>query len=422
MALVEGCRHEVEISVPVSDVEQETERVVAELQKKVRLPGFRPGKAPASLVRSKFQSEIRQDVIEHLVPKHFRKQAEQDNLQIVGQPNVSDVHFHAGEPLRFKVEFEVAPQIELGEYRGVVVEYAEPVVTDEDVEQRLNQLRDQKAEYVNQEPRPVEDGDFAVISLKSIAGVAEPVEQDELMLHVGSTDTLPAFTENLRGMTPGDEKDISISYPEDYGQEKLAGKTVEFHVVLKAVRKKELPEANDDFARDLGDFQTLDELRETIRQQTFREREHRAQHDAKQKIVEKLIDAHDFPVPEAFIDRQIEITLEQQFRQLRAQGLDPRQLNLDWNKIKESQRERALREVKGSLLIEKIADRESVEVLNEEVDREVQRIAKQQREPVAATRMKLEKDGTLRRIASAIRTDKTLAWLFEHARKEAPAA
>ena len=395
--------------------------MISELQKKVRLPGFRPGKAPASLVRSKFQTEIRQDVIENLVPKHFRKQAEQDNLQIVGQPNVSDVHFHKGEPLRFKVEFEVAPQIELGEYRGITVEYAEPVVTDEDVEQRLNQLRDQKAEYINQDPRPVEDGDFAVISLKSISGVAEPVEQDELMLHVGSPETLAAFTENLRGMSPGDEKDVSITYPEDYGQEKLAGKTVDFHVVLKAVRKKELPEANDDFARDLGDFQTLDELKETIRQQTFREREHRAQHDAKQKIVEKLIDTHDFPVPGAFIDRQIEITLEQQFRQLAAQGIDPRQLNLDWNKLKEAQRDRATREVKGSLLVEKIADRESVEVLSEEVDREVQRIAKQQREPVAATRMKLEKDGTLRRIASAIRTEKTLSWLFEHARKEAPA-
>jgi trigger factor len=421
LALVEGCKHELEITVPVEEVDQETDRVVSGLQKKVRLPGFRPGKAPASLVRSKFESEIRKDVLENLVPKYFRRRADEDNLQVVGQPSVSDVHFHKGEPLKFKIEFEVAPKIELGEYRGVTVPYAEPQVTPQDVDARLDQVRDQKAEYVNQDPRPVEDGDYAVISLKSIAGVAEPVEQDELMLHVGDPDTLPAFTETLRGMTPGEEKDFSITYPEDYGQEKLAGKTVQFHATLKAIRKKEVPEANDDFARDMGDFQTLEEFKETIRQQIFREREHRAQQEAKQKLVDQLVEAHDFPVPEAYIERQIENYLESQFRTLASQGIDPRQLNLDWNKIKESQRDRAVREVKGSLLIDRVADRETIEVTNEDLDREVQRIAKQQREPVASLRMKLEKDGTLRRIASAIRSEKTLSWLFENARKEAPA-
>jgi trigger factor len=421
LALVEGCKHELEITVPLEEVDQETERVIAGIQKKVKLPGFRPGKAPAGLVRSKFDSEIRQDVVENLVPKAFRKKAEEDNLVPVGQPNVTDIHFHKGEPLRFKVEFEVAPQIELGEYRGITVPYAEPEVTPEDVQQRIDQLRDQKAEYINQEPRPIQDGDFAVISLKSISGVAEPVEQDELMLHVGDPDTLPAFTENLRGMSPGDEKDISITYPEDYGQEKLAGKTVEFHVAVKAIRSKELPEGNDEFARDLGDYKTLDELKETIRQTIFREREHRAQQDAKEKIVDKLVETHDFPIPEAFVDRQIEINLEQQLRGLAAQGIDPRQLKLDWNKIKESQRDRALKDVKASLLLGKVADRESVEVTNDEVDREVQRIAKQQREPIAVVRPKLEKDGTIGRIAAHIRTEKTLNLLFEHARKEAPA-
>ena len=421
MALVEGCKHELEITVPIEEVDQETDRVVADIQKKVKLPGFRPGKAPASLVRSKFAAEVRQDVLENLMPKFFRKAAEEDHLQVVGQPNVSDVHFHAGEPLHFKVTFEVAPVIELGEYRGVTVPYAEPVVTDEDVEKRLEQLRDQKADYVNLDPRPVESGDYAVISLKSISGVAEPVQQDELMLHVGDADTLPAFTENLTGMTPGEEKDISITYPEDYGQEKLAGKTVEFHLVLKGLRKKELPEANDEFARDLGDFQTLDELKETIRQQTFREREYHAQQDAKQKIVDKLVETHNFAIPEAFVDRQIEANLETQFRQLASQGIDPRQLKLDWNKIREAQHDRAAKEVRGSLLVEKVGDVESIEVTNEEVDREVHRLAKQQREPVASFRAKLEKDGAIRRIAGAIRTDKTLAWLFENARKEAPA-
>ena len=421
MALVEGCKHELEIVVPVEEVESETDRVVANIQKKVRLPGFRPGKAPASLVRTKFESEIRQDVLDNLMPKHFRKRSEAENLIPVGQPAATEVHYHKGEPLRFKVAFEVAPAIELGEYRGVTVQYGEPIVTEEDVDKRLNEIRDQKAEYINLDPKPIEDGEFAVISLKSVSGVDQPVEQDELMLHVGDPDTLPVFTETLRGASPGDEKDFSVTYPEDYGQEKLAGKTIGFHAVVKAVRRKELPEANDEFARDVGDYQSLEELKETIRKGIFREREGQAQQQAKEMIVDHLVASHDFPVPEAFIDRQIEMNLEQQFRGLAAQGIDPRQLKLDWEKIKEAQRERATKDVKASLLLGKIADREAIQVGNDEVDREVSRIAKQQREAVAVVRPKLEKDGTLNRIAAQIRTEKTLSLLFEQARKDAAA-
>ncbi len=421
LALLEGCKHEFEITIPVQEIDKETERVVADIQKKVRLPGFRPGKAPASLVRTKFEPEIRKDVLENLVPKFFRQKMEQDNLQVVGQPSISDVHFHKGEPIRFKAEFEVAPEIELGEYRGITVPYAEPVVTEQDVEERLNRIRDQKAEYVNIDPRPLEDGDYAVISLKSTSGVETPVEQDELVLHIGGEETFPAFTENLRGASPGDERDFSISYPEDYGETKLAGKTVEFHATVKALRRKELPEANDEFARDLGDFQTLEELKEKIRKTIFHERETLSQQQAKDKIVKQLVETHNFPIPEAFLERQMEVQLENQVRQLVAQGLDPRTLKVDWAKVKEAQRDQAVTDVKASLLLEKIADREAIEVMRDEVDREVQRIAKQRREPVAAVRQTLEKDGTVRRIAAHIRTEKTLSLLFEHARKEAPA-
>lgn len=420
MALVEGCKHEIEVTIPVQDVNKETERVVSDLSKKVRLAGFRPGKAPTSIVRTKFQQEIRKELLDHLLPKFFRQKVEEENLQVVGQPSVTDVHFHEGEPIRFKAHFEVAPEIELGEYRGVTVPYREPVVIDQDVQDRLNQLRDQKAEYVNIDPWPIEDGDYAVVSLRSTGGVEAPVEQDELVLHIGSQETFPAFTEALRGSSPGEEKDFSITYPEDFGQPKLAGKTVDFHAVVKAIRRKELPEPNDEFARDLGDFQTLDELNDTIRKTIFRERELRAQQEAKDAVVRKLVETHEFPIPEAFLDRQIEAQLETELRQLAGQGVDPRKLNVDWEKVKEAQRPKATTDVKASLLLDKIADRESIEVLQDEVDREVQRIAKQRREPVAAVRQALEKDGSIRRIVGHIRTEKTLNLLFETARKEAP--
>ena len=263
MALLEGCKHSLEISVPVAEVESETERAVEDVRKRARLPGFRPGKAPASLIKKQFGSDIKQKVLETVIPKFLYKQIESENLNVVGTPDVKDVHFHDGEPLRFKAEFEVVPEIELNEYKGIEVPYHDPVVTDEDVNKRIDEIREQKAQYINVDPRPLENGDHAVVALESISGVeGEPVKQDEMTLHVGSEDTFQAFTDNLRGLSPDDEKDFEVTYPENYGSERLAGKTVKFHAVVKGLRRKELPEVDDEFAQELGDYRTVDELRE----------------------------------------------------------------------------------------------------------------------------------------------------------------
>ena len=417
--LVEGCKHALEISVPVAEVDKETERAAVQLQGKVRLPGFRPGKAPLSIVKTRFAGDIRQEVLDALVPRFLQAAVEKENLHLVGRPGISDVHFHAGEPLSFKAEFEVAPTFELGEYRGVTITYNEPEVTEADVDARVEQIRDQKAQYVNEEPRALADGDYAVVSLESLEGVAEKVSQDELMLKIGDEATMKEFSENLRGASPEDVREFTVTYPEDYDRPSLAGKTVKFRAVVKAVRRKDLPELNDEFAKDLGDFQTLEELKETIRKSIQQEREHRAQDEAKNQLIDQLVDAHDFPVPDAYIDRQIEINVENQLRSLAAQGVDPKQIKLDWEKVRESQKDRAVRDVKASLILDKIGEREAIGPTQEEVDREVQRIARQQREAAAVTRAKLQKEGGLARIAGHIRTDKTLSFLFEHARKEA---
>jgi len=415
-----SCKRTLEIAVPVEAVEQETERVIETLKQRVRLPGFRPGKAPTGLVRTRFAGEIREDVIKSLVPKHFHKVVEDQDLHVVGTPDITDVHFHAGEPLKFKAAFEVAPEFELKDYLGLTVAYREPEVTGEQVAERLEGLREQKAEFVNVDPRPVADGDYAVISLEAVGPAAEGIgKQDELTVHIGGEDTLEAFSTNLRGGTPGDEKEFDVTYPEDYGDPKLGGKTIRFRVNLKGIRRKELPELNDVFAADAGDFQSLEELRDEIRKSLQRETEFLASQEAKKKLVEQLVAMHEFPVPEAFLERQIEMQVEQYLRSLAARGEDLSKVKLDWEKIRESQRERAALDVKASLLLERIADRETIEVTNEEMDRELQRIARQGREPVAAVRKRLEEDGGLRRIASRIRTDKTLNLLFEQARKVA---
>ena len=417
--LIEGCKHELEITVPVDEIAKETERVIAEIQKKVKLPGFRPGKVPTNIVQTRFAPQVRQDVLENLIPKYLQKRFEQDDLKVVGRPNVTDVHFEKGEPLRFKAEFEVAPAVELGEYRGVTVHYSEPEVKDEDVAKRLEELREQKAQYITVDPRPAADGDYCLVSLDSVRGVDSPMHQDEMLLHVADPDTMPEFTEALRGMSPDEEKEFDVSYPGDYASEKLAGKTVCFRMKLKAIRSKELPELNDEFAKDLGDFNTLDELRDAVHNSLFREREHAAQQAAKAELVDELVKAHDFPVPEAYIDRQIENMLRSDARQWEAQGVDLSKLKVDWNKLKESQRPKAVHDLKGTLLLDKIAERESINATQDEVDREVQAIARQEREPVAAMRRKLEKSGTMGQIVSHIRSQKTLTFLFEQARKVA---
>jgi trigger factor len=423
MPLVEGCKHEVEIIVPVEDVNKETEHVLEEVRKKANLPGFRPGKVPVSIIKTRFRDAIRQDVLEHILPKAFRKRADEEQWKVVGTPNVTDIEFNDGEPLKFKAEFELAPDFEVNNYRGVEVEYAEPVVTDEDVDKRIGEIRERKAEYVNEDPRPLVDGDHTVISIESVAGVdGDPVRSEEMPLQLGNSETMPEFTENLRGMSPDEEKEFDVKYPEDYGSDKLAGKTITFRAKVKAVRRKELPELNDEFARDLGDYQTFDELRESIRKVIFAEREYAAQQESKGKIVETLVKSHEFPVPQAYVDYQIENNVRRSLQEITGrEDMDLRSLNLDWNKLREQQGERATGDVKASLLLEKLGDTESIHATQEEVDRELARIAKQEREPVAALRKRFDKDGTTGRIASRIRTEKILNFLFEHARKVPPA-
>jgi trigger factor len=419
LALVEGCKHSLDITVPAAVVAQETEKVVGDIAKKAKLPGFRPGKAPVSLVRSRFPNEIRQELVDQLIPKYLEEAFKKDNLQVVSRPNIVDLHFHDGEELHFKVEFEVAPDVELGTYTGLSIKYNEPQLKDEEVEQRLDSIREQKAEYINIDPRPAQEGDYASVNLKSLEGAAKPVERDDMQLKVGDADAVQAFNEQLLGMTPGEEKEFEVTYPADYAEEALSGRTVKFHMKLNVLRKKELPTLDDDFAQDLGDYKNLEELKTAVKAAILRERENEAKSEAKTQILDKLVEAHTFPVPDVFVDRQVQNNIEQQLSSLAMQGVDVSKLNLDWAKLKEGQKDRATRDVKASLILERIADRESIVAMQDEVDREVQRYARQQRKPVAQVRMDLEKNGALSRIAAQIRTEKTLNFLFDQSRKEA---
>lgn len=412
------CKRSLEIEIPLEDVEKAKERVTNSIKDRVRLPGFRPGKAPLTMIRSRFEDEIRKEVLEMLVPQAFRDRIAKEELKVVGTPDVTDLKFEAGQPIRFKADFEIAPVFELADYHGVPVKYEEPTVADEEIDKRLESMRESKADYVNLDPRPIESGDYVLVHLKSLEGLAEPIDQD-VQIQVGGEDTLPGFNEALLGASPEDVKEVEIQYPEDYAQERLAGKTVRFELTPKFVRKKELPALDDEFARDLGDYQTLAELREAVHKSIFHEKQYVAQQAAKEELIDKLVQTNDFSIPEAYVDRQIENQVRMQLSNLAGRGVDPNTIKLDWAKVKETQRDKAVRNVRASLLLEKIAEKEGINATKDEVDREVQRLARQEREPVPVTRAKLEKEGTLGRIAGHIQTEKTLHFLFEQAQKQA---
>ena len=374
------CRGELEIVVPWEEVHVESEKVLKAFRGQVRIPGFRPGKAPDSVIRMRYAQELRSEVIEKLIDRHFWKEAKEQDYQVIGTPKIRDIEFSDEQPFKFRAEFEIIPDFELKDYRRMQVPFVSPEVGDEEVAAELERLRDQHASFKNLDPRPLEDGDVAVVSLKNEPVEGAPaIDQAETTLEIGSEETFADFTNALRGKTPGDEVDFEVTYPEDFGNQDLAGKTIPFHAVVKGIRVKELPEVDDDFAADVGDFQTVDELRSKIREEIAAHKRRHAMEQAKDKIVDLLVEKHDFPVPDLLVNQQVRSRLERTARMFAQQGVDLEQVQLDWKRLAEEQRPRAIRDVKAGLLLERIAEAEAIEADPAEVEAEVQRYAQRNR-------------------------------------------
>ncbi len=411
----------MDISIPWSEVEQETQRVVKAYKKQVRIPGFRPGKAPESVIQVRYGDDVRREVLESLAPKHFWKEAQAQDYRVIGQPNITDVHYEKDEPLTFKAKFEIIPDFELADYRRLQVPYKDPEVADEEVQSELERLREQHASFRNVDPRPIEEGDIAVISLKSgeVEGVPA-VDQSETTLTIGGEETLEDFSKALKGKSPDDEVDFEVTYPEDFGNEKLAGKAVPFHAVVKGVRVKELPELDDEFAGDVGDFQTIDELKSRIKEEiTSHKRRHAIEH-SHEAILDKLIEMNNFAVPDRLVNEQIRTRLERTARSLAEQGVDLEQMQLDWGKLGETERPRAVRDVKAGLLLERIAEAEAIEADDDEIDAAIERFAQSRKSSLSRARQQMSEDGTLDRLRSHMINEKTLNYLFDEAEKVDP--
>ena len=408
-------RREIAVEIPVEEVNRETASLIQKYQKLARIPGFRRGHVPASIIRQRFSEDLKSDVVEALVPRYFRKEADKQGLIPVSQPQVTDLQLNDNEPLRFKASFEVMPEIKVEGYKELRAEKTEVTVTDEEVEQSLNSLREQHATFTSVEGRALADGDYAQVSLdgKPKDGEDKPVHMDEVLVEIAGKNTMPEFTENLRGASPGDERVFEVTYAADATEQRLAGKTFTYTVKVQSIKQKTVPELDDQFATQLGEFKTLDEVRQRIREGMESERKHAAEHEAKDKLVAELVKRSEFEVPEALVDRQIDIRLERGLRALAAQGMKAEDIKkMDLNRLRVGQREQALQEVKASLVLDKIAEEEKIEVSDEEINGEIDALATQSKQTPEAIRARLTRDGALDRIRNRIRSEKTLDFLY----------
>ncbi|MGB6200793.1 MAG: trigger factor [Candidatus Acidiferrales bacterium] len=412
------CRRELELEIPAEDVQKAVTRVANEFAKVARVPGFRPGKAPVTLIRRRFADEIKGEVLQSLLPPKIESAVQDQKLVPVTQPHVEKVDFTENGPVKFVASFEVLPEFALGQYKDLEVEIEALAVTEADVEKALEELRDRAATVAPVEGRPIADGDIARLKLTGAAidGGGEPLNADSVDCQVGGEQTMGPFNENLRGASIGDHREFDVPYPADYPDAKLAGKTYHYSVEILGIQEKQRPELNDEFAQKVSDAKTIDELRAKIRQDMEAARDRRQKEDAREKLLAKIVAAHDFPVPEALVEQQMDARLERAVRTLAAQGVDPRAVNVDWAGLRRRQRDRAVEDVKAELLLDRIATEEKIEVADEEVDREINELAERSDESAIALRARLTKQGALDRIKSKLRSDKTLEWLCQSSR------
>lgn len=417
------CKRELELEIPSENVQKATEKVARDLARVARIPGFRPGKAPVTLIRRRFADDIQGEVLQSLVPEFLEKALDEKKLVPITRPEVDQVHFHEGEPLKFRAVFEVLPEFELGDYKNLEVQIDAIETGETQVDKAIEEMRERAATYVPVEGRPAKDGDFALIKLNGVAvGEGEPVQADNILCHIAAEETLESFTQNLRGASSGDTKKFRTEYPADYPDPKLAGKTYDYVVEVQGIKEKKLPDVNDEFAKDAAGestgIATLEALRAKIRENMEAHKDQEQQTQAREKILELLVKRHDFPVPEALVENQMDVRLERVVRSLAAQGVDPRAVNVDWVSMRKRQQERAVDDVKAELLLDRIATAEKIEATDEDVEKEIAALAERSGESATAIRARLTKQGALDRMKSKLRSDKTIEWLYRSARIE----
>jgi trigger factor len=420
----------IEVEASADDVTKAFQQVTKRYTKLARIPGFRAGKVPQSLIKSRFAKEVRQEVLDSLVGDRFRKALREQKVQPVSQPQISELLLAEGAPLKFKATFEVLPEINIDGYDAVKVERPDASVSEEEFQNELSHVLDHHATVEPvEEDRAISDGDWAEIGFKGqVQDLAQtvgeeglesktegqPITGEDVLIEVGGKNTLQAFNDALRGAKVGQELSFEAEYPAEFGDARLAGKTVSYDVTVKAIKKKTFPERDEEFAKQLGPYSDWADFEAKLRERVESRKKEALEAQARDKMLDELVAKHDFPVPETFVQQEIDVRLERGLRALAQQGMSADAMRqLDFDRLREAQRDRAAQEVKVSLVLDRIAEHEHIEISDEDFERELLMLSIQSREPLEPMRKRLAEDGSLDRIREQMRREKTGSTLFE---------
>jgi len=416
-------RKRLEIEIPQEVVDEEITRIARELGRRAKVPGFRPGRAPLGVVKNRYRDDILTETCQHLLPKYFGEAVEAESLDIVDQPVYDDIDHGRDKPLRFSATFEVFPALEITNDSGIPIEEVPTEVTEDEVDQAVERLVEEHSDMRPvEEERPVAEGDFAEITFSgSLTGddggeTDSFVSGEKALCEIGGKTTVQEFTDNLTGATPGEDRTFEVHYREDHPDKRLAGNTARYTVHVEGIKQKHRPEPDDEFAKTLGDYETVADLRRAIRKDL---EEHKQEHGRQQTrdALLRWLEAHnEFEVPETLIEGQLQSRLTRLMQDLYRQGVNPRGLDVDWGKIRQDQYDNAMRDVRGSLILRHLAEREKVEVSEDEIEEKIADMAAKSNQPEARVREILSQDGGIDRLRGQLRNDKVFMMLEEKAR------
>ena len=417
-------RKEIRIEIEPEQVRSAYDRISQQYSKAVNVPGFRPGHAPTSVVRTRYKSEIRNEVLRELLPEAVNNAIIEHSLDTLGEPDVhldnTEALVRFGEqPLRVTVGVEVLPEVKLETYKGLEAERRTRPVTDADVNEMIDNLRNASASMQPVEDRPSELGDTVTINARGKfvdEPEAEEIKIDDVEVVLGGPGVQQEFTENLTGVRPDETRTFLVEYPADFSSQALAGKKVEYTTEVTSVGRKELPEVDDEWAKSLGaDFESIESLKSKVREDLEASAKAESDRKLRDEVIHKLLEAHKFEAPQSLIDHQTNHRLETVARQMIGRGIDPRNKELNWEDAREELKVQAEQDVRTTMLLEKIADTENITVSDEEVETEIEAIADASRQPIEQVRAALTKDGGERSIAHRLRNRKALDLLIQNA-------
>jgi trigger factor len=404
------------IEIPTDVVDAEINRVARGYTKQARIPGFRPGKVPATLIKQRFKEQILHDVAHGLIPRAVDEALQERGIEPVDTPNIKDVALEEGQPLKFTAAIETVPPFDVGDLSTIEATRHPSVVTDEAVDKTLQQLRQRGAKFEPVENRGIEDGDTAVLDIERKDAEGKPDRHEDVSLELGSPANPPGFDAQLVGLRASETKAFTIHFPEDYAVKEMANTDVEYTVTVKDIRRKVLPELDDEFAKDLGAFESLAALRDRVRDDLQQESEEHATQHLRTDVLKQLSERVTFDLPPSLVEREMDRRIEEFASRLMQQNVDPRQAGIDWGQFRESQRDPARASVASALALDEIARREGLSVSAEDVDKEIERFAARAGRTPAALRAQLEKEGSLARLATGLRREKAVDLVLSRAR------